>query len=52
MVLPDGGAAAGWLLFRRMHDAGRQLVAAARRRDLFCFYYLYYGLYARLATEG
>ena len=51
MVLPEGGAAAGWRRFRRMHDAGwrrfrrmhdagRQLVAAARRRDLYCVYYL------------
>jgi hypothetical protein len=40
MVLPEGGAAAGRRRFRRMHDAGRQLVAAARRRDLYCIYYL------------
>jgi hypothetical protein len=40
MVLPEGGGAAGWRPSRRMHDAGRQLVAAARRRDLYCFYYL------------
>jgi len=40
MVLPEGGATAGWRRFRRMHDAGRPLVAAARRRDLYWFYYL------------
>jgi len=40
MVLPEGGAAAGWRRLRRMHDAGRPLAAAARRRDLYRCYCL------------
>jgi hypothetical protein len=40
MVLPEGGSAAGWRPRGLIHGAGRQLVAAARRRDLYCIYYL------------